>query len=94
MYVLLRDHLLRTRLTFVSYQTPNIYLANEMALAHNMYIRGLNAAVLQAKGVTTKRNICDFLTFSACWVETIHHHHPLEEEMLFPKIETELSLDA
>lgn len=68
-------------------QTPEIYVANEMALAHNMFIRGLNTIVLQAKGVIQKQDILDFLTFCLCWIETIHHHHHLEENKLFPDIE-------
>lgn len=68
-------------------QDPSVFVANEMAMAHNMYIRGMNSIHLQAEGVSEQKDIIDFLTFCQCWVETIHHHHRVEETRIFPALE-------
>lgn len=58
-----------------------------MALAHNLLLRNLNAIYLQATGVRQPADIADFLTMCQIWWETVHHHHSMEEEYLFPLIE-------
>ncbi|KAI0144615.1 hypothetical protein GGR57DRAFT_322407 [Xylariaceae sp. FL1272] len=65
------------------------YVATEMALAHNGVIRGLNSIYLQAANLPTEDlvTIQDFLTYCQCWCESMHHHHDVEEEQLFPAIE-------
>ena len=59
-----------------------------MSLAHNTYIRNLNAIYQQALGVqalsTTEK--ADFLTFIHAWLLSIHHHHSAEEQYFFPRI--------
>ncbi|KAL2851044.1 hemerythrin HHE cation binding domain-containing protein [Aspergillus pseudoustus] len=71
-----------------------IFTANEMAVSHNIYIRGLNAIYNQAEQVTTVPDIRDFLTFCQIWIEVIHHHHSLEEEIMFPGIEQDLGKEG
>ncbi|KAL3495108.1 hypothetical protein BJX62DRAFT_14471 [Aspergillus germanicus] len=71
-----------------------IFTANEMAVSHNIYIRGLNAIYNQAGNVTSPTEIKDFLTFCQIWLEVIHHHHSLEEEVMFPGIERDLGKEG
>ncbi|KAL3463730.1 hypothetical protein BJX64DRAFT_298851 [Aspergillus heterothallicus] len=59
-----------------------IFTANEMAVSHNIYIRGLNAIYNQAAHV------------ASIWIEAIHHHHSLEEETMFPGIERDLGKEG
>ena len=66
------------------------YIATQMSLAHNGIIRGLNSIYLQAPhlpphDVATAR---DFLTYSQCWSESMHHHHDAEEKKFFPAVES------
>jgi hemerythrin-like domain-containing protein len=65
-----------------------------MAVSHNVYIRGLNAIYNQAQGVTSPGDIQDFLSFCQIWIEVIHHHHSLEEEIMFPGIERDLGKEG
>ncbi|KAL2811559.1 hemerythrin HHE cation binding domain-containing protein [Aspergillus granulosus] len=74
---------------------PNsIFTANDMAVSHNIYIRGLNAIYNQADAVTSPTDVKDFLTFCNIWIEVIHHHHSLEEEIMFPGIEKDLGKEG
>ncbi|PWY69072.1 hypothetical protein BO70DRAFT_374227 [Aspergillus heteromorphus CBS 117.55] len=66
---------------------PAIYIANEMAFAHNSMLRGLNSIYLQAAQITKRQDICDFLFFIASWASWVSHHHTLEEEKMFPGYE-------
>jgi hemerythrin-like domain-containing protein len=61
-----------------------------MAVSHNIYIRGLNAIYNQAHGVAAPADVKDFLKFCQIWIEVVHHHHSLEEEIMFPGIERDL----
>ncbi|GAM43753.1 hypothetical protein TCE0_060f18820 [Talaromyces pinophilus] len=79
---------------FTKGSADGIFAANEMAISHNIYIRGLNAIYLQAEGVTTPSEIKDFLTFCQIWVEVIHHHHHIEEEVFFPGVEKALGQEG
>ncbi|OLN85425.1 hypothetical protein CCHL11_07994 [Colletotrichum chlorophyti] len=61
-------------------------VASEMALVHNMIIRGLNSIYLQAPHVAasdTKR----FLKYILAWYSLVHVHHSGEEAEFFPTIE-------
>ncbi|EAW11912.1 hemerythrin domain-containing protein [Aspergillus clavatus NRRL 1] len=67
-----------------------IFAANEMAVSHNIYIRGLNAIYRQAEGVALAADVADFLAFCRIWVEVIHHHHRTEEAVMFAGVEAAL----
>jgi len=66
---------------------PSEYIANDMALAHNTFIRSLNSIYLQADGVTKEKDIADFLFYCQCWIRSLHHHHHTEETTIFPRLE-------
>lgn len=65
----------------------SIYIASEMAHAHNAMIRGLNAIYLQAAGMKQAKDIADFLFFTRAWAAWVLHHHTLEENIMFPEWE-------
>ncbi|KAH8651201.1 hypothetical protein BX600DRAFT_516788 [Xylariales sp. PMI_506] len=69
---------------------PALHIANEMVHAHNCMIRGLNAISLQYQQVKSPQDVKDFLCFTLFWAEFIHHHHHLEEQIIFPGMETAL----
>jgi len=62
-------------------------IAKEMSLAHNIFVRTLNAIYLQAPNVSSPTDITDLLTYCQSWYEALHHHHAAEEEYFFPAIE-------
>jgi len=64
-----------------------IYLADEMAHAHNAMIRQLNSMYLQAPYVTLEADQSDLCQYAVFWKDFLHHHHHLEEEQFFPDIE-------
>lgn len=66
---------------------PALYIANEMAFAHNSMLRGLNSIYLQAPHVSDSQDISDFLFFVQAWAGWVLHHHDLEEEKMFPSFE-------
>ncbi|KAL1965836.1 hypothetical protein VTN77DRAFT_5157 [Rasamsonia byssochlamydoides] len=66
---------------------PAVYIANEMAFAHNSMLRGLNSIYLQAPHVHDPRDVADFLFFVKSWAAWVSHHHVLEEERMFPDFE-------
>ncbi|KAL2849326.1 hypothetical protein BJX68DRAFT_255504 [Aspergillus pseudodeflectus] len=82
------------RFTEKNADPKTIFTANEMAVSHNIYIRGLNAIYNQAPQVTSPAEIKDFLTFCQIWLEVIHHHHSLEEEIMFLGIERDLGKEG
>jgi len=67
---------------------PDLYCeaASEMALVHNMMIRGLNAIYLQAPHITAKDENA-FSRFILYWYQLLHVHHSGEETDFFPHIE-------
>lgn len=65
--------------------------ATEMALAHNMILRGLNSIYQQAPWVE-QRDAQDFLEYCKLWVQVITVHHNGEESDFFPYIESSVSL--
>ncbi|CAM1509534.1 Fc.00g032730.m01.CDS01 [Cosmosporella sp. VM-42] len=68
---------------------PDLFsrLASEMALVHNMIIRGLNSIYLQAPHVLPT-DVLPFLRYSRCWYDLLNVHHSGEEASFFPYIET------
>ncbi|KAJ5805924.1 uncharacterized protein N7503_003526 [Penicillium pulvis] len=64
----------------------SIYIANEMAFAHNAMLRGLNSLYLQVD-LSDPKDISDFLFFLRSWAGWVSHHHVLEEERMFPQFE-------
>jgi hemerythrin-like domain-containing protein len=62
-------------------------VAFDMSMAHNMFVRSLNAIYLQAEGVKNTADIRDFLLYCELWHEVLHHHHHGEETIFFPDIE-------
>lgn len=63
-----------------------IAFATEMALVHNLLIRGLNAIYLQAPHVQASDERA-FLNHAWCWYTNVHVHHSGEESYLFPLLE-------
>src|SRR6266498_790951 len=74
-------------------QLPKYRIATEMALAHNAYIRSLNAIYLQSTSIPT-RDVPDFLTYCQSWYEAVQHHHDSEENMFFPRLEEVTSKES
>ncbi|KAI1337119.1 hypothetical protein F5Y15DRAFT_408213 [Xylariaceae sp. FL0016] len=71
-----------------------VHVASEMAHAHNVIIRGLNAIIQQAPHVpcaTEKgyvaQDVKDLLFYANAWVKMVNHHHWVEESFIFPEIE-------
>ncbi|KAJ7644766.1 hypothetical protein FB45DRAFT_299503 [Roridomyces roridus] len=60
-----------------------------MAAAHNAFIQGINAMVAHAPNITSDK-VEPFMVFSLAVVDSIHHHHDMEETFYFPEIEKKL----
>ena len=56
-------------LTWLHNEHSAIYIANEMAFAHNAMIRGINSIYNQAAHVENIRNIVDFMFFVRAWAD-------------------------
>jgi len=69
-------------------EKPDIYCeaASEMALVHNMMVRGLNSIYLQAPHITPKDEYA-FCQYTLMWHKLLHTHHTGEETDFFPHIE-------
>lgn len=65
----------------------SVYIANEMAFAHNAMIRGINSIYNQAPYVHKAKDINDFLFYTKSWANWVSHHHNLEETLMFPGFE-------
>ncbi|PVH72966.1 hypothetical protein DL98DRAFT_520179 [Cadophora sp. DSE1049] len=69
--------------------------ATEMALIHNVLLRGLNSIYNQATALTSQsslgKDISDFLTYCTCWSLTLRSHHGTEETVYFPLLESMLT---
>src|ERR1700761_8703945 len=59
-------------------------MAMEMISAHNGFIRGINALLLQGPNVSQPSDIADILFYGETWEAMISHHHDVEERILFP----------
>ena len=64
-----------------------LFIAQDMACAHNGLLRTLNSIYLQAPHITTPKDIRDFLLYTKFWCGWIEEHHTLEESSLFPQLE-------
>jgi hemerythrin-like domain-containing protein len=71
-----------------------VHVASDMAHAHNVLIRGLNAILQQAPHVpcSTDRgykaeDVKDLLYYVNSWAKMVHHHHWVEESFIFPEME-------
>ena len=64
-----------------------LHIVAEMANAHNVLIRGLNAFYNQAPFVHIPSDVSDLMLYIAAWADTVHHHHHLEETLFFPDVE-------
>ncbi|KAL7945351.1 hypothetical protein V8C42DRAFT_322883 [Trichoderma barbatum] len=65
----------------------SVYVAREMAFAHNGMIRSLNSIYQQCIHISALVDIDDLLKYARFWCQWIHEHHQGEEELLFPQIE-------
>ncbi|KAF8169124.1 hypothetical protein K438DRAFT_1983441 [Mycena galopus ATCC 62051] len=65
------------------------YQAINMAAAHNAFIQGVNAMVFHASTVDGSK-VQPFIVFCLAVVDSVHHHHDLEETFLFPELEKKL----
>ncbi|PGH04014.1 hypothetical protein AJ80_08598 [Polytolypa hystricis UAMH7299] len=72
---------------FKGFTDDRHWTANEMAVSHNIYIRGINAIYLQAEHVSEPQDIRDFILFCRIWIEILDHHHQVEEKIFFPMME-------
>ncbi|KAI9667986.1 MAG: hypothetical protein M1821_000806 [Bathelium mastoideum] len=64
-----------------------VYIANEMAFAHNAMLRGINCIYLQAPNVRQPKDIADLLFLAKAWATWVIHHHELEETPMFTGFE-------
>ena len=75
--------------------TPDMFdvMASEMALVHNIIIRGLNSIYLQAPHITPadEKPFGRYMTY---WYNMIHSHHDGEETMFFPAIQKLTGVDG
>lgn len=79
----------------LSPSSPNhssIYLAREMACAHNGMLRALNSIYNQCLYVSRPQDVKDLLTYTKFWAGWIHVHHDAEGEMFFPDVEDRKSV--
>jgi hemerythrin-like domain-containing protein len=63
------------------------YVARQMVHLHNCIIRLLNSIYNQALHVKSKEDIRDFLAYIKHWHDELEHHHSVEEDHFFPRIE-------
>ncbi|KAJ6623961.1 hypothetical protein B0H10DRAFT_760354 [Mycena sp. CBHHK59/15] len=64
-------------------------VAIEMSIAHNMFVRGLNAIYAQAEGIRADQ-VKAFTFFCIHFFGMLHHHHHIEETITFPRLEAKL----
>lgn len=80
---------MESRVTYSCQQKNHaaIHCANEMAHLHNCIIRDLNCIYLQAPYVRAAEDARDFLFFIKAWSSFVKHHHDVEEELVFHRLE-------
>jgi len=68
--------------------------ANTMAWAHNYILRGMNTILQQGPYIPDstqsnykEKDVKDLLFYTAAWCHSLHHHHSVEEELIFPELE-------
>ncbi|PVH69719.1 hypothetical protein DL98DRAFT_505367, partial [Cadophora sp. DSE1049] len=64
-----------------------VFIAQDMACAHNGLLRSLNSIYLQAPFVSSPKDIKDFLLYTKFWCDWIEDHHSAEEKYFFPQVE-------
>jgi hypothetical protein len=64
-----------------------VFIAREMACAHNGMLRGLNSIYQQCIFVKEPKDIQDLLLYTSFWCDWLYEHHEGEEALLFPSIE-------
>ncbi|KUJ22653.1 uncharacterized protein LY89DRAFT_680770 [Mollisia scopiformis] len=64
-----------------------VFLAREMACAHNGMLRSLNSIYQQCVHVSESQDILDLLQYSKFWCAWLEEHHEAEEKWYFPDIE-------
>jgi hemerythrin-like domain-containing protein len=69
-----------------SAKPETIFIADDMANAHNALIRCLNSMYLQSPYVKQPADVKDLLQYAKFWVDWVHHHHYWEENMFFPAV--------
>ncbi|KAE8161322.1 hypothetical protein BDV40DRAFT_313281 [Aspergillus tamarii] len=87
-------HLIATPSKSLDGSLGHIYGASQMAHAHNVIIRGLNAILQQAPYVPIAtdehfkaQDVKDLLSYVQSWAKMVHHHHWVEETCMFPEID-------
>ncbi|KAI0387087.1 hypothetical protein F5Y04DRAFT_76496 [Hypomontagnella monticulosa] len=73
---------------------PTIYIANELAHAHNAMLRGLNALYLQAPFIRQPGDVADFLFLVRVWGAWVLDYHVLKETVMIPGFEAILGLEG
>ncbi|KAI1370085.1 hemerythrin HHE cation binding domain-containing protein [Hypoxylon crocopeplum] len=63
-----------------------INAATQMACAHNVMLRSLNAIYLQAPHISAEQQH-SFLQFTELWYKGVEHHHRTEDDIFFPILE-------
>jgi hemerythrin-like domain-containing protein len=64
-----------------------VFIARDMANAHNGMLRALNSIYQQCMHVKEPKDVKDLLLYATFWCDWIHEHHTGEETFLFPQIE-------
>ncbi|KAH8770313.1 hypothetical protein BGZ57DRAFT_1017042 [Hyaloscypha finlandica] len=64
-----------------------VFIARDMANAHNGMLRALNSIYQQCIFVKEPKDVKDLLLYATFWCDWIHEHHTGEETFLFPQIE-------
>ena len=82
-----------------SLQSGAMFVATEMAIVHNMLLRGLNSILRQAPCVpdslqpgSKSQDVSDLLFYVKVWTKTLKHHHDIEEASFFPLVEQETGI--
>lgn len=65
----------------------SIFIAREMACAHNGMLRALNSIYNQCLYVSSPTDIHDLVMYTKFWIDWIHEHHEAEEKMFFVDVE-------
>jgi hypothetical protein len=79
-------HLIPIKTIKPSATPDSLFIASEMANAHNGLIRSLNSMYLQAPYVTQEADVQDLLQFAIFWESWIEEHHLGEEKFFFPEV--------
>ena len=71
-----------------------MFVATEMAIAHNVFLRGLNSILRQApyiidslKAGYIRQDVEDLLFYVKTWIRLVKRHHDIEEKLFYPGVE-------